>query len=652
MFRALRVGLTGLQATQQQIDVIGNNLTNSQTPGFKSDRVTFRDAFYQSFNTGSGPTGNLGGVNGRQIGLGTRVGGIDHNFLQGSIIDTGRTFDMALQGNGFFVLSDGNSQTFSRVGTFDLDREGSLVDTRTGFKVLNPQGQPVVLDRDAVQPATPTTEVPLRGNLPAEVTGPLPEIQGTAFPFGEALGPTITSAGLGTSVNLTGLTLTLLIDDNEPVDLTFTAADTNGTPPAGLAQPPGSLATIIQDKIDGLMPPLTNPPIVSASGGEITILGTTTGTASRIEVSGGAATSLNLAGIVGNGSEDTAIASTLLNDLATNQVDYVAGDEILITGVASDGSTVSSVFTFGTGAGQDGETLGDLQASIDAAFPGSTVSLAGGGITVATNASGESPLNIVLQDGPNNTGNSSLSIHSFETTQAGTGPDTVTTALEIFDSLGINHTLTGVFERQENGSWRLEVSLPEDEGSVNGSPIADIQFNSDGTFQGGALTSLQVSFANGSAPQSVEFDLGDPNSLTGLSQFGADATARFDTQNGSPAGTLTGFSVTQGGVIQGSFSNGTVVDLETVGIAKFKNVAGLAKEGGTFFSRTDNSGEPILGNAQIDGRAVIVSGALEDSNVDTSAEFVRLIASQRSFQSSARVITSANELFNEVLQLI
>ena len=102
---SLFTGLSGLRAHQKFIDVIGNNLANLSTPGFRSSRATFSDILSFTLRPGSGPNGNFGGTNPTQLGLGTTVGSIDLNMSQGTFQDTGRTMDVALQGRGFFTLS-------------------------------------------------------------------------------------------------------------------------------------------------------------------------------------------------------------------------------------------------------------------------------------------------------------------------------------------------------------------------------------------------------------------------------------------------------------------------------------------------------------------------------------------------------------------
>ena len=156
MSNSLFAALSGLSAHQQWIDVIGNNIANSNTTGYKSNRATFASAFAQTLRFGSAPTGGLGGTNPLQIGLGVAFGSIDRTFSQGALTNTGRIFDLALEGKGFFSLSNGNERFYTRVGTFGLDAEQNLVDQRTGLSVLDPGGNALKLDVDALFPPSAT----------------------------------------------------------------------------------------------------------------------------------------------------------------------------------------------------------------------------------------------------------------------------------------------------------------------------------------------------------------------------------------------------------------------------------------------------------------------------------------------------------------
>ena len=110
--------------------------------------------------------------------------------------------------------------------------------------------------------------------------------------------------------------------------------------------------------------------------------------------------------------------------------------------------------------------------------------------------------------------------------------------------------------------------------------------------------------------------------------------------------------VNSGGTIQGFYSNGQIIDLNTIALAQFQNEGGLVRAGTTLFKSSDNSGQALITPAAVGGGGAIVSGALEGSNVDTAEEFVRLIEAQRSFQSRARVVTTADEVLAELLQIV
>ncbi|NCQ35189.1 flagellar hook-basal body complex protein, partial [bacterium] len=177
MFKSLYSGVSGLSANLTKLDVIGNNIANSNTVGFKSGRVTFNEMLTQTLKTASRPVaGGLGGTNPQQIGLGTQVASIDSNFNQGNFETTGKKTDLAIQGPGFFILSDGNSRSFSRAGVFGLDSQHKLVNPSTGLKVQGRMADDMgnistgpltdlVIDPGLVVPAQPSTTVELMGNL-------------------------------------------------------------------------------------------------------------------------------------------------------------------------------------------------------------------------------------------------------------------------------------------------------------------------------------------------------------------------------------------------------------------------------------------------------------------------------------------------------
>jgi len=133
--RSLFSGVSGLKNHQTRMDVVGNNISNVNTYGFKSSRVTFQDMLSQTISGAAKPDENKGGVNPKQVGLGMTVASIDRIFTQGSLQTTGNQTDLAISGDGFFVLSEGDKNLYTRAGTFGLDKNGNLVNPGNGLKV-------------------------------------------------------------------------------------------------------------------------------------------------------------------------------------------------------------------------------------------------------------------------------------------------------------------------------------------------------------------------------------------------------------------------------------------------------------------------------------------------------------------------------------
>ena len=177
---ALSAGVTGLQAHQKMLDVAGNNLANVNTTAYKAGRITFAELLSQTMKRASQPTSTIGGTNPQQMGSGVGVNGISPNLSQGNIINTGNPLDLAIEGEGYFVLSDGSQNVYTRAGAFAVDAASNLVDPATGYKVqrIGSIGEAdafqVAGDSDVRVPydvalaANATSEVVIAGNLSAD----------------------------------------------------------------------------------------------------------------------------------------------------------------------------------------------------------------------------------------------------------------------------------------------------------------------------------------------------------------------------------------------------------------------------------------------------------------------------------------------------
>ncbi len=151
MMRSMFAGVSGLRAHQTMMDVIGDNISNVNSSGYKASRVVFQDTLSQVIRDGSVAVGDGGAVNPQQVGLGVKLTAVDAVVTQGAVQSTGRPTDLAIQGNGYFALrlTDG-STAYTRSGSFNLDPQGRLVDPSGGL-VLAPGGQPLQVNMDGVR---------------------------------------------------------------------------------------------------------------------------------------------------------------------------------------------------------------------------------------------------------------------------------------------------------------------------------------------------------------------------------------------------------------------------------------------------------------------------------------------------------------------
>ena len=183
MGSAMSSAVTGLQAHQTMLDVAGNNLANVSTTGYKSSGVTFSSTLSQTLKSGTAPNGSIGGINPQQIGSGTQISNIYRNMTQGGFDDTGNDLDMAIDGNGFFVFSDGKKSYYTRIGKVGVDEENNLIDPSTGYKVQrignvgeadgfqSPTSSSITVPYGRVIPPKATSEISVGGSLRTESSG-------------------------------------------------------------------------------------------------------------------------------------------------------------------------------------------------------------------------------------------------------------------------------------------------------------------------------------------------------------------------------------------------------------------------------------------------------------------------------------------------
>lgn len=640
MSRALLSALGGLRAHQQWMDVIGNNLANANTPGFKSSRALFSTLLSQTLRQGSAPSTNLGGTNPVQIGLGTNVSVVDRDLTQGTLDFTARPFDLALMGKGYFAVTDGTNTRYTRVGAFGLDSESFMIDVRTGMRALDRQGNAFQVDTESLLEPNATSEVKMGGNLPAVVGGPLPEVLESGV-MNTGTQASLTSQLAGPYVGTAGTDYTMSVSVDGAALQTVAVNSPTGVITAQ------EVVDAINAQVDGVTAS------VSGAGG-VDLVSDRNGSSSSLQVTPGPDTS-DLSGLVGmpgsfvTGQDSLADEFTDLSDLSNNLTDYVTGDVITVSGVDADGTAIEVPFRYGI----DGNTLGDFVSFIGNSYPGSTVSFdpASGIVQIESNDPGESDMSLVVSDSALNTGGSNWAPVAFSVTSDGTGPDSVASSIQIYDESGIEHILNFEYERQDNGSWMITSSMADSEDQVINGETFFVGFNPDGSIQGLAGFNLTVQFGNGSSSD-IQVDLGSSGGLDGITQYGADNSLIADSQDGFPPGELSSITVNSNGEVEGFYSNGQAQVLGAFGVARFNNELGLLDLGDGYFGESANSGSVALGAGAQGGTGNVVGGALEQSNVSTADEFVRLIQAQRGYQANARIISIQDRMLEEAVNVV
>jgi flagellar hook protein FlgE len=407
MLRSMFSAISGLRGHQVMMDVIGNNIANVNTVGFKTGRVNFQDILSQTFRGASAPQGGLGSINPAQVGLGMTVAGIDVIQGQGNLQSTGRLTDMAIQGDGFFVLSDGSRQYFTRDGAFDIGLNGQLVNSASGLKV---QGW-VADQAGAIDTTTAVTDVII---------------------------------------------------------------------------PIGTRTTALPSALSGL-----------------------------------------------TGNLDAS---------------------------AADGTTAS-------------------------------------------------------------------------------------TTLNVYDSLGIRHSIKVTFTKTGSNAWDWAATADAADTGTSTTSTGTLSFTSAGVFDTATGSPISIDLTNGAtSPLSLPVDMEDMTQYQGASAINA-------TTDGFSSGTLVTFTIGSGGDITGVFSNGQTQLLGQIAMGSFVNPGGLLRQGQNLFGSSSASGDPSIGIPGAGGRGTVTTGSLEMSNVDLATQFTGMITAQRGFQANGRVITTSDEMLQELVNL-
>jgi flagellar hook protein FlgE len=543
MMKAMYSAVNGTRNHQIRMDVIGNNISNVNTIGFKASRVSFQEALNQILRGASKPSTNIGGVNPMQVGIGSKVRSIDIDITQGNLEPTGRLTDMAIQGSGYFVVSNGSGgYSYTRDGAFDIDGEGALTNPGSGWRVqgilADENGQfdtnyddlsdiviPIGKSMDAAQ----TRNIYYKGNLSAEAD------------------PGVVSWS----------TITVVHDSNgleHEINLEFEKIDGE------------SWAWTAKDEMGNIVS-------VDPSTGNVG--------AGRIVFDN-----------YGRFKSQTGSLSLIFGRIEPTRSISFTG-QLSNTGMGDSLGPFDIPSVFDSKGQSHGLRVSFTQVSDDQweydVFDGSGSSIFGG----------------------------------------------------VPRSLTYN-SITGKF---------INPSFTFDPDPANGVASQEITLDLSGVVMA-ASSSLTLGLVDGfydpsgvNTPQSISMNFEE------LTQHGKNSSVGDSFQDGYEAGSLETFVVDQNGVVTGIYSNDQNRVIAKIVIASFTNPGGLIKDGSNLWIESANSGAPSIGAANEDGRGAVISGMVEMSNVDLAREFTDMIITQRGFQANTRVITSTDEMLQDLINL-
>lgn len=247
----------------------------------------------------------------------------------------------------------------------------------------------------------------------------------------------------------------------------------------------------------------------------------------------------------------------------------------------------------------------------------------------------------------------------------GMEPD-FTLPVQVFDSLGVPHDITLAFLRTgAANTWSMEIIAdPAEVDPIypNGRLAAgEIAFDGQGQLQNLAITPevpavlnapVEIAWLSGADPSVITFDLGTLGGTDGLSQLAADSQMSFKRQNGSAAGDLIGVSIDPSGFVSATFSNGELRRIYQLPVATFANAGGLDPRSGNLFAQTENSGEVMLRVAGTAGAGAIAPSSLEAANVDLGEEFTKMIVTQRAYSANAKIISTTDQMLDELINVV
>lgn len=617
---AFNTGLSGLRAASVDLDVTGNNIANASTVGFKGSKAQFGDLYASGFlSAGTTP-----------IGDGVKVQDVKQSFGQGNISFTDNGLDLAIDGDGFFILNNGGEIRYSRAGQFQIDKEGYVINNQ------NMRVQGYTADEDGNLSG-------IRGDLQIET---------------DNLAPRRTTS-LQTDVNLDSREEVLERRVRNLGDLpvggpngidseSFTITYNDGTPAETVTIPAGATARQAAAEVS------------EATG--FSASATTTATLAGMPVTPGFNFELSIG--TGQIQVDTDGISTLTE--LRDRINATDENTILAT-INGDGNL---------------EITQNQGENITYNYPG----LTGGPIEVRGIVRPVADRNVESVDGSGNDFEVAFNGGNIQVTNAFNPIDQRTynhaTSTTIYDSLGNSHEMTQFYVKEPSpgdgigqSEWSIYLQIDgEYVGNTDVNPY-QARFNEDGSLASiNGDTNGEIVITdwtpkdpagdpNGADgppddPDSVESPIPEPPSSSAFvlnlgetTQYGSTFGVNDQQQNGYTTGRLSGLDVSDQGVLFARYTNSQSQELGQVALAGFQNTDGLSPVGETTWVETFESGQPIIGGPDTGTLGSIKASSVEESNVDLSAELVNLIIAQRNYQANAKTIETSDAVTQTIINL-
>ena len=680
MMRSMFSGVSGLKGHQTRMDVVGNNIANVNTTGFKASRVTFADMISQNLSGAAGPNGTLGGVNPKQVGLGMSVASTDLIYSNGSVQQTGKNTDVAIsRGDGLFVVSKGDQKYYTRNGAFEFDAQGNLTIPSTGLYVqgymanggiVTPSGEnttKIQIPAGKSMEASSTISATYTKNLNA--TTPGYDVANILVKYADGTSGT-TNNYAPTEKGKLVLTMStgkkIYLGDSAPAQTVGNPTTGNNLYSSTITNVTASSTGKVDAKLEMDENNSSSPKKINGSDSTVITRTGATALSSGTYAYGDA---YNISGKI------TAIRSVA----GKSEVELDLGSDNTITPGTPVTITVPKPTSFTYKVGDT--YTGQLKITSLTPQTGATVTTADGNSAVLSaptpaitssattyqhnaNAS-DGTITAITRESTYEYGGKTVSTIALNTKSGAsiggligkeynrndTFYPSVTTLVTVYDSLGAAHSIPVVFTKAANNKWTMSLgtggdtySITEKDGTTTNVTLtkSDLTFDTTGAYLSGSA-SLNLTYGNGAAAQQVSMNLASVTQYAGTSTVAA-------TSDGNAAGTLSSVSIDSSGVITGTYTNNVRRVEAQIAMAQFNNPSGLTKMGGNLYQESNNSGTRTVSGASDIGTELTTS-ALEMSNVDIADQFSDMIITQRGFQSNSKIITVSDEMLETLINM-